>query len=78
MLTPWVGDVKLFALEQRAVHALGPTPLDSRELQEDYNETKKFGSLDSTARTADQTTIGLFWADSGPLLWQREIGRAHV
>jgi len=72
MLTPWVANVKLFALKSNdQFMPAGPTPLDSREWQKDYNETKDFGSLDSTVRTAEQTTIGLFWADSGPLLWQR-------
>ena len=72
MATPWVASVKLFALKSNEQFMpSGPTPLDSRQWQEDYNETKDFGSLNSTVRTADQTTIGLFWADSGPVLWQR-------
>ena len=42
---------------------------------------KSVGSLNSTTRTAEQTEIGYFWADSGPLLWQnalRYISRNYV
>lgn len=38
-----------------------------------YNETKSVGSLTSTTRTAEQTEIGYFWADSGPVLWQNAL-----
>jgi hypothetical protein len=31
------------------------------------------GSLTSTTRTAEQTEIGYFWADSGPVLWQNAL-----
>ena len=27
----------------------------------------------STTRTAEQTDIGYFWADSGPVLWQNAL-----
>ena len=31
------------------------------------------GSLPSATRTAEQTEIGYFWADSGPVLWQNAL-----
>jgi hypothetical protein len=50
-----------------------PPDLKSRVWADDYNETKTVGSLTSTTRTAEQTEIGYFWADSGPLLWQNAL-----
>jgi hypothetical protein len=41
----------------------GPTPLDSQEWIDDYNETKTLGALNSTTRTPKQTEIGLFWTE---------------
>ena len=34
---------------------------------------KAVGSLISTTRTLEQTEIGYFWADSGPVLWQNAL-----
>jgi hypothetical protein len=41
----------------------GPTPLDSQEWIDDYNETKALGALNSSVRTLEQTEIGLFWTE---------------
>jgi hypothetical protein len=41
----------------------GPTPLDSQDWIDDYNETKTLGALNSTVRTPEQTEIGLFWTE---------------
>lgn len=41
----------------------GPTPLDSQDWIDDYNETKTLGALNSTVRTPAQTEIGLFWTE---------------
>jgi hypothetical protein len=61
---------------------LGPPPeLNSEKWASDYNEVKTVGSLHSTTRTAKQTDMGYFWADSGPVLWQnalRYISRSYV
>ena len=37
----------------------------------DFNEIKAFGSLNSTARTADQTNLAIFWYESSPNGWSR-------
>jgi hypothetical protein len=51
-----------------------PPPDPTSQLwADDYNETKTVGSLTSATRTAEQTEIGYFWADSGPLLWQNAL-----
>lgn len=50
-----------------------PPDLTSDVWTEDYNEVKTVGSLFSTTRTPEQTEIGYFWADSGPVLWQNAL-----
>ena len=41
----------------------GPPALDSARYAEDYNEVKALGAAVGSTRTADQSTIALFWAD---------------
>ena len=46
----------------------------SKKYAADYNEIKLIGGDDITtpsARTPDQTEIGLFWIESSPLAWNR-------
>jgi len=50
-----------------------PPDLGSEEWASEYEEVRTVGSLTSTARTPEQTDIGYFWADSGPLLWQNAL-----
>lgn len=81
-LTPWVANVKPFTMNSDSQFRVEPPPdLTSDAWEDDYNEVKSIGSRDSTARTAEQTDIGYFWADSGPILWQnalRFISRNYV
>src|SRR5215470_2486999 len=39
----------------------GPNSLTSAEYAEDFNQVKQLGRVDSTTRTAEQTTQALFW-----------------
>ena len=51
-----------------------PYHLGSKKYAPDYNEIKLIGGDDITtpsARTPDQTEIGLFWIESSPLAWNR-------
>jgi hypothetical protein len=51
-----------------------PYHLASEKYAADYNEIKRLGGDEITtpsARTADQTEIGLFWIESSPLAWNR-------
>jgi hypothetical protein len=62
-LTPWLGQMRPFTLE--SAHQFlpdGPTPLASERWTAGYNETRLFGDVNSTVRTAPQSEIGLFWA----------------
>lgn len=73
-LTPWVATVRPFTLQSDSQFRVDPPPeLTSDQYADDYNEVKSIGSLTSTTRTAEQTEIGYFWADSGPLLWQNAL-----
>jgi hypothetical protein len=47
----------------------GPSPLTSEEYAADFAQIKEFGRVDSTARTADQTTEALFWTDHDARQW---------
>ena len=48
--------------------------MSSKKYTADFNEVKAFGGDDVTtpsARTPEQTEIGLFWIESSPLAWNR-------
>ncbi len=73
-LTPWVATVTPFTMYSDSQFRVDPPPgLGSRLWADDYKETMTLGSLTSTTRTAEQTEIGHFWADSGPVLWQNAL-----
>jgi hypothetical protein len=73
-LTPWLASVRPFTMHSGSQFRVDPPPdLTSQLWADDYNETKTVGSLTSTTRTVEQTEIGYFWADSGPLLWQNAL-----
>ena len=67
--TPWIANMKPFTMTSadQFLPEEGPPPLDSEDWAEDYNRTKLWGSLTNSPRTAEQTTIGLFWTPNpGP------------
>jgi hypothetical protein len=72
--TYW-GQVTPFALRDgRQFRPQRPYHLASAKYAADYDEIKRLGGDDATtpsARTADQTEIGLFWLESSPLAWNR-------
>jgi hypothetical protein len=73
-LTPWVASVKPFTMMSDSQFRIGPPPdLTSDKWADDYNEVKSVGALQSTTRTAEQTDMAYFWADSGPILWQNAL-----
>ena len=53
----------------------GPTPLTSREYAADFEEVKKLGRFDGTARTDDQTIEALFWTDHDLRQWNEGMLR---
>ena len=54
-------------------HFRAPAPYTVRDLEYtfDFNEIKALGSINSTARTADQTNLAIFWYESSPNGWSR-------
>jgi PAP2 superfamily len=49
----------------------GPPSLSSDEWAEEFNETKRLGSIDSSERTQEQTTIALCGAEPALPMWNR-------
>ncbi|HEV3447643.1 MAG TPA: vanadium-dependent haloperoxidase [Gemmataceae bacterium] len=73
-LTPWVASVTPFTMHSDSQFRVGPPPaLSSEKWADGYNEVKSVGALSSTTRTAEQTDMAYFWADSGPVLWQNAL-----
>ena len=72
---PSWGQVTPFVLKRGAqFRPQRPYHVESRRYAADYNEIKQLGGDDITtpsARTADQTQIGLFWVESSPTAWNR-------
>ena len=69
---PRWGEVTPFVLRESSQFRAGPPfPVGSSEYAEDFNEVKSLGLATSTARSAEQTEIGLFWIESSPLAWNR-------
>jgi hypothetical protein len=69
---PWVGGVKPFLLQSSSqFRTAGPLALASAAYAAEFNEVKALGSVNSTARTPEQTHIALFWQSAGgsTLLW---------
>lgn len=60
---PGWGDVETFSISAATDFSPPTTPeLSSEQYALSYNEVKELGSVDSTARTDDQTEAGIFWA----------------
>ena len=73
-LVPWVADVRPFTYcDATDYTGDGPLELTSGDYTRDFNEVKSVGSRTSTTRTAAQTQLAYFWADSAPLMWQRAL-----
>jgi hypothetical protein len=73
--TPWVGGVRPFLIRSSSqFRTNGPRELSSDAWAEDFNEVKALGSVNSTARTLEQTHIALFWQSNVPPTWN-EVAR---
>jgi hypothetical protein len=73
--TPWVGGVRPFLIRSSSqFRTNGPRALSSAAWARDFNEVKALGSVNSTARTLEQTHIALFWQSNVPPTWN-EVAR---
>jgi hypothetical protein len=65
---PGLGEVATFAIENGAQFRLGPPPaLHSDKYARDYDEVKKVGDVNSTARPQDRTDVARFYAVTEPV-----------
>ncbi len=64
-ITPWMGQMVPFTMTSAGEFFPdeGPTPLDSQQWIDDYNQVKTLGAFNSTVRTPKQSEIGLFWTE---------------
>jgi hypothetical protein len=78
--TPWVGLVEPFLMESSSqFRSDGPNALTSNQYAKDFNEVKALGSVNSTARTFEQTQIALFWQSvGGPVIMFNRVARDLV
>jgi hypothetical protein len=68
----WVGNLVPFLIESPSqFRSAGPNALRSAAYAEEFAEVKEIGALNSSTRTADQTTAAIFWQFSPVPLWNR-------
>ena len=66
----WVGNLQPFLIESPSqFRSEGPNPLTSAAYANDFDEVKEVGALNSSTRTADQTTAAIFWQFAPIALW---------
>jgi hypothetical protein len=75
MAAPWLGNVPPFALKSSSQLRASPPPpqLNTGLYTKDYDEVKSLGSANSTARTPEQTALGVFYSDNFITLWERTL-----
>ena len=70
--SPGWGNVTPFGMTSGAQFRPGPPDaVTSAAYTADFNEVKSLGRYNSSTRTADQTEIAKFWAESSPQGWNR-------
>jgi PAP2 superfamily len=68
-VTPWAALLRPFTMRSPSqFRADGPPALTSQQWADDFNEVKTLGALVDSTRTADQTTISLFYANASAAL----------
>lgn len=74
MHAPWMGSLDPFTLTSPTRFRPEPPPaLTSDRYTKDYNEVKAFGSLTSTARSAEQTDLAYFYGCDILGQWNRAL-----
>lgn len=68
----WVGDVDPFVIEDASDFATsGPKDMGSEAYAAEWEQVRSLGAADSTTRTANQSSMALFWADHTIAMWTR-------
>ncbi|MBW4500456.1 MAG: phosphatase PAP2 family protein [Scytonema hyalinum WJT4-NPBG1] len=66
LYAPTWGNVRPFAIQNiHDLRAPAPPALDSQEYRDAFDEVKSKGAIQGTARSPEETYIGLFWAYDG-------------
>jgi hypothetical protein len=74
-VTPWLGKMRPFTMTSASqFRPDGPTPLTSDEWEDNYNQTRILGDINSAFRTPEQTEIGLFWTEHTGQQYARAFG----
>ena len=74
-----VGRIQPFTFANASdVRPAGPDPMTSSAYAEDFNETREYGRIDSTVRTAEQTDVAYFWSENPYVHWNRNLVRLAV
>ena len=75
MVAVWLGTVTPFSFDDPAQFRVsqGPPDLTSGLYATDYNEVKALGALVNSTRTAEQTDMAYFFADSSNTYWNRAL-----
>jgi hypothetical protein len=74
MAVPWMAKFDPFTLTSSARFRPDPQPaLTSERYTRDYNEVKAYGSLTSTARSAEQTDLAYFYSGNIPAQWNSAL-----
>ena len=73
--TPWLGQMRPFTMTSASqFRPEGPATLTSDEWEDDYNQVRTLGEINSTVRTPEQTEIGLFWTEHTGQQYARAFG----
>jgi PAP2 superfamily len=68
----WIGDMDPWLVPDPSRFATdGPLRLGSDAYATEFDQVKSLGAANSTTRTADQTSMALFWADNAFAMWTR-------
>jgi hypothetical protein len=68
----WIGDMDPWLVPDPSRFATdGPLRLGGDTYATEFDQVKSLGAANSTTRTADQTSMALFWADNAFAMWTR-------
>ncbi len=69
-----VGRITPFTFRSlKTLRVSGPADLRSRRYARDFAETKEYGRVDSTRRSAAQTDVAYFWSEHPYVHWNRNL-----
>jgi hypothetical protein len=73
--TPWLGQMRPFTMGTASdFRPDGPTPLGSEPWKRDYNLIRLLGGANSTARSAAESEIAIFWTEHTSQQFARVFG----